>query len=501
MEADSDDEIYSRDSQQSSDAEGRDPSPFSDEEYGIDETLQPFGSNAPPSIMPNRKLQPFADDCKTYDIIPLVAAIQACHIHSLDVTKNMRWVFTGGEDGFIRKYDFFSSMRGKTLLTQNQKHTQVESVQKAGVILSYWENEEIPISLPVVVKPENPDGITEEGVESNVQEPPMPELKMSSVYSLAVQSEAVWLLSGLELAYGLLEFHKFHSRTLLITLKAMSLVSGAINLFTVRHEEGRCHHVMRQHKSPVSVLKITSDETSFVSGSWDKSILHWDLHTGLVAREYSGHNSQISSIAFRPITHSSPSSQASIQSSPTSLETVFEESDNTINHSRDILLTTSIDGNCFIWDRRLANFIPRKLPVPEKTPPWCLSACWSADGNKIYCGRRNGTVDEWDFASGKFVRSFKMPSNSGPVSCVASMPNGKHIVCASTDNIRLWNVDESETARSIVPFLIVPGHHGGTISQILIDPNCRYMITTSGNRGWEGSSTETALFYEIIPIV
>ncbi|CAG8529217.1 7307_t:CDS:2 [Diversispora eburnea] len=52
-----------------------------------------------------------------------------------------------------------------------------------------------------------------------------------------------------------------------------------------------------------------------------------------------------------------------------------------------------------------------------------------------------------------------------------------------------------------VRFLIIPGHHGGTISQIMVDPNCRYMITTSGNRGWEGSSTEAALFYEINPIV
>lgn len=190
---------------------------------------------------------------------------------------------------------------------------------------------------------------------------------MSPVYSIAVQSEAVWLLSGLE--------------------------SGAINLFTVRHEEGRCHHVMRKHKSPVSVLKITSDETNFVSGSWDKTILHWDLNTGQVVREYSGHSSQISSISFRPITQSSSSSQTSIQSSPTSLETVFEESDNTIINSRDILLTTSIDGNCFVWDKRSANLIPRKLSIPEKTPPWCLSACWSADGNKIYCGRRNGTVE------------------------------------------------------------------------------------------------------------
>ncbi|CAG8627907.1 15311_t:CDS:2, partial [Racocetra fulgida] len=320
MEADSDDEIDSRDSQQSSDAEAGEHSPFSEgtfqnefslnfytliiwhctsEEYGLDETLQPFNSTASSILPPNRK--PFAEDCKTYDIVPLVAAIHACHIHSLDATKNMRWVFTGGEDGFIRKYDFFSSMGGKTLLTQNQKHTQVESVQKAGVILSYWENEEIPETLPVTVKP------AEDDVTQNVQEPPLPELKMSPVYSLAVQSEAVWLLSGLE---------------------------------------------------------ITNDETGFVSGSWDKTILHWDLNTGQIVREYPGHSSQI----------------------------MYEESDNTITHSGDILLTTSIDGNCLVWDKRSGNLIPpRKLPLPEKTPPWCLSACWSADGNKVYCGRRNGT--------------------------------------------------------------------------------------------------------------
>lgn len=53
----------------------------------------------------------------------------------------------------------------------------------------------------------------------------------------------------------------------------MCIQSGAINLFTVRHEEGKCHHVLRQHKAPVSVLKITQDETGCVSGSWDKTVL------------------------------------------------------------------------------------------------------------------------------------------------------------------------------------------------------------------------------------
>lgn len=62
-----------------------------------------------------------------------------------------------------------------------------------------------------------------------------------------VQSEALWGLTGME--------------------------SGNINLVTIRHEEGKCHHVLRNHTAPVSVLQITPQETGVISGSWDKSVL------------------------------------------------------------------------------------------------------------------------------------------------------------------------------------------------------------------------------------
>lgn len=84
---------------------------------------------------------------------------------------------------------------------------------------------------------------------------------------------------------------------------------------------------------------------------------------------------------------------------------------------------------------------------------------------------------------------------------------------ASNDNIRLWNTttESSFTIRpetepgfakpsktaSVIPFSILSGHHGGTISHISIDPTCKYMITTSGNRGWDGTSTNACLFYDI----
>lgn len=56
---------------------------------------------------------------------------------------------------------------------------------------------------------------------------------------------------------------------------------------------------------------------------------------------------------------------------------------------------------------------------------------------------------------------------------------------------------EENAKKSIVPFQIVPGHRTGVISQLYLDPTCRFMISAGGNRGWEGLSTEVLLGYEV----
>jgi transcriptional activator SPT8 len=49
-----------------------------------------------------------------------------------------------------------------------------------------------------------------------------------------------------------------------------------------------------------------------------------------------------------------------------------------------------------------------------------------------------------------------------------------------------------------VPFLIIPGPpRAGVISQLYIDPTSHYMLSTAGTRGWDGSSTEVLIGYEI----
>ncbi|KAL1407334.1 Transcription factor spt8 [Vanrija albida] len=183
--------------------------------------------------------------------------------------------------------------------------------------------------------------------------------------------------------------------------------------------------------------------------------------------------------------------------------------------SNDILLTSSMDGQVTLIDRRVASKeggdqagVGRLMPG-DKAPPWCMSATWLGDGNQVLAGRRNGTIDIWDVrkSSSKapsLLRTLKTPADSGPVSCIVAFPDGRHIATASQDNIRLWNTveyyqpEESiKKSRSRPPFRIIAGHHGGIISSMLIDPTQRFLVTASGDRGWQGESTKVVLIHEI----
>lgn len=192
------------------------------------------------------------------------------------------------------------------------------------------------------------------------------------------------------------------------------------------------------------------------------------------------------------------------------------ETQDAVATSDSTFLAASIDGTLRIWDRRQSNPVAR-IPTRTGVPPWCMAACWSPDGNFIYAGRRNGTVEEFSLHKGLKTaeRTFKFPQGSGAVSAVRAMPNGRHLIwyvfmmfelgftltgsSASHDILRLYDLKEAaSTKHSSVPFLIVPGPpRAGVISALHVDPTCRYMLSAAGNRGWEGSNTEVLIGYEI----
>ena len=473
------------------------------------------------------EVRPEALTASLYDIVPTMAAPQSTSINTVTATPDMRYWFTGGSDCYIRKYDGVATVNGKTLLTVAQRHPFVDSVVKAGVLMSYWDNEEPTAKSPG-------------------EEP-----ALSPVYSLAVQSQALWMLSGLE--------------------------SGCINLYSVRHDEGKRIAYLQKHKSAVSVLTLAQDEKSVLSGSWDKNVYDWDLNTGQVNRSFEGSGGQISAIEIRPASSlpvpeesgeptqtngtfssnngdkallngsltngingtangastdadgiedapgsptdslfgggsdggslfgtaddvgapsggnfgddddefskamemgindqerldaqgdfemgegdapaeapgevSAPnvkmegSQQVNGVESPSTAQTngllhpenAAESSTQPAAETQDALATSdstflaaSMDGILRVWDRRQPNPIAR-IPTRTGVPPWCMAACWSPDGNYIYAGRRNGTVEEYSLHKGLKTaeRTFKFPQGSGAVSAVRAMPNGRHLI-------------------------------------------------------------------------
>ncbi|KAK8205062.1 transcription factor SPT8 [Phyllosticta capitalensis] len=557
-------------------------------------SASPHRSTTPStSTLPWRpSVRPEALTASTYDIVPTIAAPHSTSINTITATPDMRWVFSGGADGYIRKFNWVDTANGKLMLTVAQRHPFVDSVTKAGVLLSYWENED---------SPDRSSSATNDDSTS-----------LSPVYSLAVHHQALWLLSGTE--------------------------SGAINLQTVRHQEGHRITSLRKHTSAVSVLSLSQDEKSVLSGSWDKTINDWDLNTGQVKRRFETSGGQISAIEPRPLSTLPVPEEAGLplmtngtfssnndskplangvlpngvppsgnQDADADNDSLFGDNDNDslfggngdtagantaaagfgddeddefsraianeirqaeeedaqgdvdmtdaggpvqateglddgasqlvtgsqtnatkaegdsapppngLPHAEDpsdgaqatnpqahddgppssdtTFMDASIDGTLRVWDRRQPNPIARIMG----SVPWCMNACWSPDGNFIYAGRRNGTVDEYSLHKGlrEPSRIFKFPSVSGAVSAVRAMPNGKHLVCASYDILRLYELNDQDSKHSAVPYLIVPGHRTGVISQLYIDPTCTFMISTGGNRGWEGNSTEVLLGYEM----
>lgn len=435
----------------------------------------------------------------SYRIYPTAAIPIQTEVNTMAMSKGLQYLFLGGSDGFIRKYDFLNTMDGKLSLTILQKHSLAESIQNAGILMSYWENEV-------------PQKRSEMKLSKNNKEY---DPKVSPVYAIEVQSECLFLLSGLD--------------------------NGGITMQGVRYMEGSIGHYFKSkegHSNVVNQLRLNGDETRFVSGSWDKRLLEWDLGNGGIVNEFKGSTSEISSLEMRPLyatveindivkemkqnkveenNQNSDDDMGSLfgdeeeedetktdeadESKKLNANSMEEISRDTLNvvYDESVFLTAGLNGSLDIWDRRIPTSPAVGLERGPKVPPWCQSACWSMDGDRIYAGRRNACVEEFDLKMpSRPSNTLRLPAISGPVTCVRAMPNNKQILCASRDNIRLYNTGDNPNSKgTAVPFLIVPGHHGGVISNMYVDPTCRFLVSTSGNRGWQGNSTDTTFIYEI----
>lgn len=158
--------------------------------------------------------------------------------HTIALPPCSSHLFTGGSDGYIRRYAWYASLRN----TPSERHP---------VLRGYWENLSITAIqarglLWNMSMQEDPSRIRfgPAGISGGTTVP---------VHSLAVQRDEMYCLAG--------------------------SAEGVINLYSVRLDEGQCRACLgitgKAHKrnTPVSALALSERDATLVSGGWDKQIL------------------------------------------------------------------------------------------------------------------------------------------------------------------------------------------------------------------------------------
>lgn len=453
------------------------------------------------------------------DVVPLVAMPVGGPTNALGFSRGPRWLYTGGDDGYVRKYNLVQSMRGEAPLTVAQRHQIVDGVTNGGVLEGYWENEvpreaEAADAAPAAAAAAAPAKQTAAGTY-------VP--RLSPVYALANDPDGFWVLSGLETGG--------------INLTSARMNEGAVQWHFRAGNAGSLAYQGDAHTDAVSCLELGREKHTFISGSWDKSVIAWDLEVGKSTAKWDA-GGQVSSVEWRPEGAESlvvdlsavgsggvdtaadadadDADDASLFGSDDEGETA-EQNDaqqptaSSTTLSPHTFLTATINGSVRLWDART----PTGVALATPSRPWTMSACWGESGKSVFLGGPKGIVREWDVrggstgssgadgangantaqsgsgAGGACLREISLPPPAGVISALARVTH-RYIVLGCEDNVRVYDLEAPPGA---TPYITIPSHLRGLVGAIRVAGDL--VAVARGARGWGTSAADHVFLYKI----
>jgi len=211
------------------------------------------------------------------------------------------------------------------------------------------------------------------------------------------------------------------------------------------------------HGHYVQDVAISSDGQFALSGSWDGTLLLWDLNTGSTTRRFIGHTKDVLSVAFsadnRQIVSGSRDKTINLWNTLGQLKFTITEEGHTEwvscvrfspNLATPLIVSAGWDKLVKVWNltqcKLRTNLIGHSGYVNTVTV--------SPDGSLCASGGKDGTAMLWDLNEGRHLSSL----DAGDIIHSLCFSPNRYWLCAATaSTIKIWDLESKVCVDELTP--------------------------------------------------
>ncbi|MDY6786457.1 MAG: DnaJ domain-containing protein [Cyanobacteriota bacterium] len=245
---------------------------------------------------------------------------------------------------------------------------------------------------------------------------------------------------------------------------------------------GRILRTLKGHFDRIYCVAISPDGKLVASGSGDNNVKLWKVSNGQELRTcggwFGGHSQRVLSVAFSPNKRKlvSGSADRTVKLWQTS---TGREIRTLKGYSGEVLaIAMNPDGKIFASAGTEKSLKIRetsgRLMRAIRGNTVLLSATFSPDGQILAAGTRNGTIKLWNWARGEEVGTLK--GHRDRVCTVAFSPDGQTLLSGSWDRqIKLWDWEEGKEVGTL-------NGHRDRVCALAVSPDGNTLISASADR-------------------
>lgn len=211
------------------------------------------------------------------------------------------------------------------------------------------------------------------------------------------------------------------------------------------------------HGHFVSDVTLSTDGQFALSGSWDKTLRLWDLHTGQTTRQFTGHTNDVLSVAFsadnRQIVSGSRDKTIKLWNTLGVCKYTIQEDGHTEwvscvrfspNTSNPIIVSAGWDRIVKVW-----NLTNCKLKTDHfGHTGYVNTVAVSPDGSLCASGGKDGQAMLWDLNEGKHLYTL---DSGDTINAMCFSPNRYWLCAASGPQVKIWDLEGKAIVDELTP--------------------------------------------------